>query len=104
MKIATKIAFGYGVLIALLLGMLAYQLAVISGTARRSEDLAGVNLRAGVLALQLIRNLDQIEEFTAEILRHGRPGLRRTGRGNTGGTLPDAGGNPAAPPLPRRIA
>jgi two-component system sensor histidine kinase GlrK len=64
MKIATKIAFGYGVLIALLLGMLAYQLAVISGTARRSEDLAGVNLRAGVLALQLIRNLDQIEEFT----------------------------------------
>jgi len=64
MKIATKIASGYGVLIALLLGMLAYQLAVISGTARRSEDLAGVNLRAGVLALQLIRNLDQIEEFT----------------------------------------
>lgn len=64
MKIATKIAFGYGVLIALLLGMLAYQLSVISGTARRSEDLAGVNLRAGVLALQLMRNLDQIEEFT----------------------------------------
>ena len=64
MKITTKIAFGYGVLIALLLGMLAYQLTVISGTARRSEELAGVNLRAGVLALQLIRNLDQIEEFT----------------------------------------
>jgi len=73
MKIASKIAFGYGVLIALLLGMLAYQLAVISGTARRSEDLAGVNLRAGVLALQLIRNLDQIEEFTLKYYATGDP-------------------------------
>jgi two-component system, NtrC family, sensor histidine kinase GlrK len=73
MKIATKIAFGYGVLIALLLGMLAYQLTVISGTARRSEDLAGVNLRAGELALQLIRNLDQIEEFTLKYYATGDP-------------------------------
>ena len=64
MKIVTKIALGYGVLITLLLAMLAYQLTVISGTARRSEDMAGINFRAGLLALQLIRNIDQIEEFT----------------------------------------
>ncbi len=73
MKIATKVAFGFGVLIALLLGMLAYQVAVISETARRSEDLAGVNLRAGVLALQLIRNLDQTEEFTLKYYATGDP-------------------------------
>ena len=64
MKIATKIALGYGVLITLLLGVLVYQLVVISQTARRSEDLAVINFRAGVLTLQLIRDLDQIEEFT----------------------------------------
>lgn len=64
MKIATKIALGYGVLITLLVGVLVYQLVVISQTARRSEDLAAINFRAGVLTLQLIRNLDQIEEFT----------------------------------------
>ncbi|MGH9786713.1 MAG: histidine kinase dimerization/phospho-acceptor domain-containing protein, partial [Terriglobia bacterium] len=64
MKIATKIALGYGVLITLLLGVLVYQLVVISRTARRSEDLAAINFRAGVLTLQLIRSLDQIEEFT----------------------------------------
>jgi len=64
MKIATKIALGYGVLITILLWALGYQLTVIGGTARRSEDLAAINFRAGLLALQLIRNLDQIEEFT----------------------------------------
>ncbi|MBF8305516.1 MAG: hypothetical protein HW398_704 [Acidobacteria bacterium] len=64
MKIATKIALGYGVLITLLLGVLVYQLVVISQTARRSDDLAAINFRAGVLTLQLIRNLDQLEEFT----------------------------------------
>ena len=73
MKITTKIALGYGVLITLLLAMLAYQLAVISGTARRSEDLAEINFRAGVLALQLIRNLDQIEEFTLKYYATGDP-------------------------------
>ncbi len=64
MKLVTKVALGHGVLITLLLAMLVYQLAVIGGTARRSEDLAGINFRAGLLALELIRNLDQIEEFT----------------------------------------
>ena len=64
MKIATKIALGYAVLITLLLAVLAYQLTVISQTAQRSEDLSAINFRAGVLALQLLRDLDQIEEFT----------------------------------------
>ncbi|OFV97647.1 MAG: hypothetical protein A3H28_02330 [Acidobacteria bacterium RIFCSPLOWO2_02_FULL_61_28] len=64
MKIATKIALGYGVLITLLVAVLGYQLTVISRTARRSEDLSAINFRAGVLALQLLRDLDQIEEFT----------------------------------------
>jgi signal transduction histidine kinase len=64
MKIATKIALGYAVLITILLWALGYQLTVIGGTARRSEDLAAINFRAGLLALQLIRNIDQIEEFT----------------------------------------
>lgn len=64
MKIVTKVALGYGVLITLLLAVLVYQLAVISRTAQRSEDLSAISFRAGVLALQLLRDLDQIEEFT----------------------------------------
>jgi two-component system sensor histidine kinase GlrK len=73
MKIATKVALGYAVLITILLWALGYQLTVIGGTARRSEDLAAINFRAGLLALQLIRNIDQIEEFTLKYFVTGDP-------------------------------
>ena len=74
MKIATKIAVGYGVLIALLLAVLVYQLAVISQSQRRHENLSSINMRACILAVQLLRDLDQVEEFTQKFFVTADPG------------------------------
>lgn len=74
MKIATKIGLGYGLLIALLFSVLAYQLTVLNQTRRSTQRLSAINFRAAILSLQLLRDLDQIEEFTQKFFVTGDPG------------------------------
>ncbi|MBI4458752.1 MAG: HAMP domain-containing histidine kinase [Acidobacteria bacterium] len=64
MRIATKIAAGYGVLILLVLGVLTYQMILMGRVQSINQDLSRINLRASIISLQLLRDLDQVEEFT----------------------------------------
>jgi two-component system sensor histidine kinase GlrK len=64
MKIASKISAGYGFLIALIVAVLVYQLSLFYQMQSINQDLSGINFRAAILSLQLLRDLDQVEEFT----------------------------------------
>src|SRR3972149_11647519 len=63
MKIATRIAAGYGVVIALILTVLTYQMVLIYRMHSINQGLSGINIRASILALELLRQTDQVEEF-----------------------------------------
>ena len=67
MKIANKIASGYAVLIALLLAVFSYQLLLLHRMQSINEDLGGLNFRAASQSLLLLRDLDQVVEFTRKL-------------------------------------
>ena len=71
MKIATKIAAGYGVLIVLILAVLSYQVSSIHRMQSINQNLSGIHYRAASLSLQLLRDLDQVEEFTSKFFATG---------------------------------
>ena len=71
MKIATKIAAGYGVLIVLILAVLSYQVSSIHRMQAINQNLSGSHYRAASLSLQMLRDLDQVEEFTIDFLDFG---------------------------------
>jgi two-component system sensor histidine kinase GlrK len=64
MKIATKITAGYGVLIALMTAALIYQVSLIYQAQSVNRNLSQINFEAVKLSLQLIKEIDQTEEFT----------------------------------------
>ncbi|MBI3896540.1 MAG: HAMP domain-containing histidine kinase [Acidobacteria bacterium] len=74
MKIATKIAAGYGVVIVLLLAVLSYQVFLISQMQSVNQSLSRINFRASIVSLQLLRDLDQVEEFTRKFFVTADPG------------------------------
>ncbi|MCH8266373.1 MAG: HAMP domain-containing protein [Acidobacteria bacterium] len=75
MKIATKIAAGYGILIVLILAVLSYQVSSIHRMQAINQNLSGIHYRAASLSLQMLRDLDQVEEFTRKFFAtRGDPG------------------------------
>ena len=68
MRIATKIAAGYGVLIVLVLVVLSYQMILIDRMQSINRDLSGINFRASIVSLQLLRDLLFIESRFHRVL------------------------------------
>jgi len=77
MKITAKIAAGYGILIVLILAALSYQLSLFHLMISMNKNLSEINFRAAIQSLQLLRDLDQVEEFTRKFFASpGYPGYR----------------------------
>jgi two-component system sensor histidine kinase GlrK len=75
MKISTKITAGYGILIALMIAVLVYQVSLIHDLESINSNLSRINFRAAKTSLQLMRDLDQIEEFAKKVfVTGGDPG------------------------------
>jgi two-component system sensor histidine kinase GlrK len=64
MRIGTKIITGYGVLIALMALVLAYQVALVHRLQSIHRNLAEINFQAAAVSLEMMRVLDGIEEYT----------------------------------------
>src|SRR5581483_491722 len=71
MKIATKISSGFAALIVLTIAVLFYQVALMRQMQAINSNLGGLNFRAALLSLQLLRDLDQDEEFTRKTFATG---------------------------------
>jgi two-component system sensor histidine kinase GlrK len=74
MKIAAKITAGYGILIALTIGVLIYHVSLIQDLESVNRNLSGINFQAAMIALQLNRDLDHLEEYTEKFFVTGDPG------------------------------
>ena len=68
MKVATKLALGWGVLIALFVGVLAYDLALVNRLARVNQGLSEIEFRAAAVSLEQSRRLAALEEFSRKLL------------------------------------
>jgi signal transduction histidine kinase len=64
MKITTRIIFGYGLFIAILLGMAVYQIFTIKRMQSINETLQESNFRNASTCLEVLRDRDLIEEYT----------------------------------------
>ena len=71
MKISAKIATGYGVLILLLVAVFSYQVLQIHQMQAINQNLGGLSFRAALLSLQLLRDVDQVDEFTRKVFATG---------------------------------
>jgi two-component system sensor histidine kinase GlrK len=92
MKIATRIISGYGILILLLASVLTYQVIAVHRMRSINRTMAGVNFRAALAALQLMRDLDLVEEYTKKALLLGDQDYHeqlQTSRDNFDATLED---------------
>jgi two-component system sensor histidine kinase GlrK len=67
-RVATKLALGWGVLIALFAGILAYDLALIHRLAWANQELSRIEFRAAAVSLEQSRRLDGIEEFARKLV------------------------------------
>ena len=68
MRVATKLALGWGVLIALFVGILAYDLALVNRLARVNRGLAEIEFHAVAVSLEQSRRLAELEEFSRKLL------------------------------------
>ncbi len=73
MKISTKIIAGYGILIALMAGLLVYEIFAIHRMQSISQNLSSVNFRTSIVSLQLMRERDLVEEYTKKSFALGDP-------------------------------
>jgi signal transduction histidine kinase len=64
MKITTRIVSGYGLFIAILLGLVIYQYITINRMQSLSRTLSEINFQNALTCLQARRDLDLVEEFT----------------------------------------
>jgi signal transduction histidine kinase len=64
MKITTRIVYGYGLFIAILLGLVIYQYITIHRMQSISRTLSEINFQNALTCLQARRDLDLVEEFT----------------------------------------
>jgi two-component system, NtrC family, sensor histidine kinase GlrK len=71
MKLAAKISAGYGVLIALIVAVLSYQISLFYQMQTINRNLSGIDFRSAILSLELLRDLDQAEEFTRKFFATG---------------------------------
>ncbi len=68
MRVATKLALGWGVLIVLFVGILAYDLSLVHRLARVNQGLSEIEFRAAALSLEQSRRLAALEEFARKLL------------------------------------
>ena len=68
MRVASKLAIGWGVLIVLFVGILAYDLALVNRLARVNRGLSEIEFRAAAVSLELGRTLAGLEEFSRKLL------------------------------------
>ncbi len=66
MRVATKLATGYGVLIALLAGLLLYQTLVIFQASRRNQEL----LTSSKLTLSATKQLQHLDEYNENVRKY----------------------------------
>lgn len=71
MRVAAKIAVGTGLTAVLLVGVLAYDLALVEKLALDNRELSEITLQTSMLPVELSRWLNEIEEFTR---KHGVTG------------------------------
>jgi two-component system sensor histidine kinase GlrK len=64
MKITTRIIFGYGLFIAILLGMAVYQVLTIKRMQSINETLQESNFRNAWTCLEVVKDRDLLEEYT----------------------------------------
>ncbi len=63
MRVATKVATGSGLLTALLIGVLTYFVLVVGRLVAMNRDLTAVQFRTTTVALELLNQLDQLQEY-----------------------------------------
>jgi len=73
MKITTRIILGYGLFIAILMGLAIYQVFTIRRMQAINETLQESNFRNAQTSLQALRYLDLIEEYTRKSFAVGDP-------------------------------
>ncbi|MBI2819902.1 MAG: HAMP domain-containing histidine kinase [Acidobacteria bacterium] len=71
MRISNKIASGYVILILLVVAVFSYQLSLIHQMQTVTRDLGGLNFRSALLSLELLRDLEQVKEFTLKLFATG---------------------------------
>jgi two-component system sensor histidine kinase GlrK len=68
LRVAAKLALGWGVLITLFVGILAYDLALVNRLARVNQGLSEIEFHAARLSLEQSRRLAALEEFSRKLL------------------------------------
>ena len=63
MKITTRISFGYGLLLAILLGLAAYQVYAIRHMQSVNRTVAEMDFQNSLACLEAMRNFDLVEEY-----------------------------------------
>ena len=71
MKVTTKCISGYGILIALMFGVLVYQITSINRLQLNFRSLERLDFQATLLSVNLMRTRDLVEEFTKKSLISG---------------------------------
>lgn len=64
MKIGTKIAVGFAVLIALLLAVQIYQISIVHHMQRINAQQSEISFASALTALELLHHLEELDEFT----------------------------------------
>jgi signal transduction histidine kinase len=64
MKITRRIISGYGLLIAVLVGLVAYQSITVNRMRRMTDTLSNISFDNAVASLQAMRDMDLVEEYT----------------------------------------
>ncbi len=75
MKVAGRVAAGYGILLFLMAALLIYPISVLGKLQAANQVNSGSNLKAAVLSLQIIRERDLIEELTRKCLAGPSPDI-----------------------------
>jgi signal transduction histidine kinase len=73
MKVTTKCISGYGILIALMFAVLAYQIGAINRMHSKFRSLESLDFKATLVSVDLMRTRDLVEEFTKKSLISGDP-------------------------------
>ncbi|MFQ5350709.1 MAG: HAMP domain-containing protein, partial [Thermoanaerobaculia bacterium] len=68
MRVASKLTVGWGVLIALFVAILAYDLALVNRLARVNQGLSEIEFRAATVSLEQSRRLAALEEFSLKLV------------------------------------
>jgi two-component system sensor histidine kinase GlrK len=73
MRVSTRIVFGLGILLAVAVGALAYQVQVIHQMQSINRDLSAINFRAASTALRMVQMSETIGEFSRKYFVAGDP-------------------------------